>query len=171
MHLPYTYYIVKVLGHSSDKNDHTDDQHTALGRTSLPQTLNSLLKAASHGEKTPPSDKRGPIFEILRVGANLCMDHGTFPARSPFQSLNRRLLSDENRGNLLEAGFPQTVVTLLESYSESIPPKRPLTDPLPIHPEDLKIAKTAVGVILNVSLGYGRSFVSTIEDPLTIYPF
>lgn len=76
----------------------------------------------------------------------------SFPS---LHSLNHRLQSDENRGNLLEAGFPQTVVTLLESYSESIPPKRRLTDPLPIHPEDLKIVKTAVGVILNVSLGYG----------------
>jgi len=79
VHLVYTCYTVKVLGHSSDKLDHTDDQHTALGRTLLPQTLNSLLKATFHGEKTPPSDKRGTIFEILRVGANLCMDHGTFP--------------------------------------------------------------------------------------------
>ena len=78
MHLAYTYYTVNVLGHSSDETDHTDDQHTALGRTLLPQTLNSLLKATFHGEKTPPSDKRGAIFEILRVGANLCMDHGTF---------------------------------------------------------------------------------------------
>ena len=48
-------------------------------------------------------------------------------------------------------------MNLLESYSESIPTKRRLTDPLPIHPEDLKIVKTAVGVILNISLGYGRS--------------
>ena len=78
MHLAYTCSIVKAMGHSSDKNNHTDDQHTALGRTFLPQTLNSLLKTASHGEKTPSSDKRGAIFEILRVGANLCMDHGTF---------------------------------------------------------------------------------------------
>ncbi|KAF9792390.1 hypothetical protein BJ322DRAFT_1028934 [Thelephora terrestris] len=128
------------------------DQHTALGRTLLPQTLNTLLKATFHGEKTPPHDKRGPIFEILRVGANLCMDH------------------DENRGNLLEAGFPQTVVTLLESYSEAIPPKRPLTDPWPIHPEDLKIVKTAVGVILNVSLGYEpvRTRLLSLEVAITI---
>jgi hypothetical protein len=76
------------------------------------------------------------------------------------------LQSDENRGNLLEAGFPQTVVILLESYSESIPPKRRLADPLPIHPEDLKIVKTAVGVILNVSLGYGRSLSLTAEHLL-----
>ena len=82
-------------------------------------------------------------------------------------SLNHRLQLDENRGNLLEAGFPQTVVTLLESYSESIPPKRRLTDPLPIHPEDLKIVKTAVGVILNISLGHGRSSTLTAGKFLT----
>jgi len=94
--------------------------------------------------------------------------------KSPLQnlhSLNHRSRSDENRGGLLEAGFPQTVVTLLESYSESIPAKRPLTDPLPIHPEDLKIVKTAVGVILNTSLGYGMSPVLTTDHVLTALPF
>jgi len=80
------------------------------------------------------------------------------------------LQSDENRGNLLEAGFPQTVASLLESYSEIIPPKRPLTDPLPIHPDDLKIVKTAVGVILNISLGYGRLSTLTVERILTTFP-
>lgn len=170
-----TCYAVEALGHSSNERDYTDDQHTALGRTLLPQTLNSLLKTTFHGEKTPPSDKRGTIFEILRVGANLCMDHGTFPSpTSPFpslHSLNHRLQSDENRGNLLEAGFPQTVVTLLESYSESIPPKRRLADPLPVHPEDLKIVKTAVGVILNISLGYGRYSISAAGNILTALSF
>ena len=78
MHLVYTCSVVRALGYSSDKNYHTDDQHTSLGRTLLPQTLSSLLKTASHGERTPSSDKRGAIFEILRVGANLCMDHGKF---------------------------------------------------------------------------------------------
>lgn len=60
-------------------------------------------------------------------------------------------------------------MTLLESYSESIPPKRRLTDPLPIHPEDLKIVKTAIGVILNVSLGYGRPFTLTFENLLIAF--
>jgi hypothetical protein len=79
VYLAHTYYTVKVLWHSSDTNDHTDDQHTTLGRTLLPQTLNTLLKTALHGEGTSPSDKRSAILEILRVGANLCVDHGTFP--------------------------------------------------------------------------------------------
>ena len=87
-------------------------------------------------------------------------------------SLIHRLQSDENRGNLLEAGFPQTVVTLLESYSEAIPSKRRLTDgPLPIHPEDLKIVKTAIGVILNVSLGYGSLPTVTDENVLNAFLF
>lgn len=86
------------------------------------------------------------------------------------RSLNHHLQSDENRGNLLEAGFPQTVVNLLECYSESLPPKRRLTDPFPIHPEDLKIVKTAVGVILNVSLGHGKSSTLTAEDLLSAFP-
>ena len=62
-------------------------------------------------------------------------------------------------------------MTLLESYSESIPPKRRLIDPLPIHPEDLKIVKTAVGVILNISLGYGRYFMSAAGSVLTALSF
>ena len=92
--------------------------------------------------------------------------------RSLFSELlNPHPKSDENRGQLLEANFPQTVVTLLESYSESIPPKHRLTDPLPIHPEDLKIVKTAVGVILNISLGYGRPLTLTAEYVLTALSF
>ena len=99
---------------------------------------------------------------VLRLQSRHFRDH---------HSLNHHFQSDENRGNLLEAGFPQTVVTLLESYSESIPQKRRLTDPLPLHPEDLKIVKTAVGVILNISLGYGRSPTLTTEMTSPTFPF
>lgn len=56
-----------------------EDEHTALGRTLLPQTLTSLLKAAIEGGfKTPDDIRAAAILELLRVGANLCMDHGMY---------------------------------------------------------------------------------------------
>lgn len=56
--------------------DHADDEHTILGRTLLPQTLTSLLKAAIEGTEIPDDARAPALLEILRVGANLCMDHG-----------------------------------------------------------------------------------------------
>jgi hypothetical protein len=52
------------------------DNHTALGKTALPQTLTSLLKLALHGSVIPDINYTSAIFEVLRVAANLCMDHG-----------------------------------------------------------------------------------------------
>ena len=60
---------------------------------------------------------------------------------------------DENRGYLLEAGFPQTVLSLLESYAESVDPAQ--TEPYVISIPDLKIVRTAIGFLLNASVGYG----------------
>jgi hypothetical protein len=54
----------------------TVDNHTALGKTSLPQTLTSLLKLALHGSVIPDVAYSPAVFEVLRVAANLCMDHG-----------------------------------------------------------------------------------------------
>ncbi len=64
-----------------------------------------------------------------------------------------RMLSDENRGYLLEAGFPQSVLGLLESYAESIKPAQ--RERYPISVPDLKVVKTAIGFLLNASVGYG----------------
>lgn len=61
--------------------------------------------------------------------------------------------ADENRNYLLEAGFPQRVVSLLEGYAESLKPEQ--SEPLPLSIPDLKIVKTSIGVLLNASLGYG----------------
>jgi hypothetical protein len=54
----------------------TEDNHTALGKTLLPQTLTSLLKAALGGASIPDETRTSAVFEVLRVSANLCMDHG-----------------------------------------------------------------------------------------------
>lgn len=66
--------------------------------------------------------------------------------------LTRR--SDENRGHLLEAGFLQTTLSILEGYVEPVPASPP-SQPWPLSLMDLKIVKTAVGVVLNISLGFG----------------
>ena len=50
------------------------EQQTALGQTLLPQTLTSLLKSALNDRDS--SSCKAAIFELLRVSANLCMDHG-----------------------------------------------------------------------------------------------
>ncbi|KAJ6547514.1 hypothetical protein B0H19DRAFT_1166060 [Mycena capillaripes] len=111
------------------------DNHTALGQTPLPQTLATLLTSALHGSTIPALPHISVVFELLRVSANLCMDH------------------DENRGQLLEAGLPQAIVSLLEGYSESIS-EPPTATPLPLTIPHLKVVRTAIGVLLNVSLNY-----------------
>lgn len=73
---------------------------------------------------------------------------------------------DENRGALLEAGFPQTIVSLLEGYAESIPSNRHPNDPLSIPIPDIKVIKTSIGVILNACLGYGALHL----DLKIVYP-
>lgn len=50
--------------------------HTALGRTTLPQTLTTLLKDALKDSDITSLPHPAAIFELLRIGANLCMDHG-----------------------------------------------------------------------------------------------
>ncbi|GBE82337.1 hypothetical protein BKA93DRAFT_760564 [Sparassis latifolia] len=110
------------------------EQQTALGKTLLPQTITSLLKGAINGACIPSPTCKPAIHEILRVGANLCRDH------------------DENRGYLLEAGFPQTVVSLLEGYAESIQPNQAV--PLPLSIPDLNVVRTSIGLLLNASISY-----------------
>ncbi|TFK54932.1 hypothetical protein OE88DRAFT_1710689 [Heliocybe sulcata] len=127
------------------------DSHTTLGKTLLPQTLTSLLKSAI-SESAPDATRTDAVYEILRVGANLCMDH------------------DDNRGFLLEAGFPQTVVSLLEGYTESIPSNRHRADPIALSISDLRVIKTAIGVLLNCSIDYEpvKSRLISLEAAITI---
>jgi hypothetical protein len=69
---------------------------------------------------------------------------------------------DENRGQLLEVGLPQAIVSLLEGYSESVP-NPPTATPLPLAIPHLKVVRTAIGVLLNVSLNYGKMSASFID--------
>jgi len=79
---------------------------------------------------------------------------------------------DENRGHLLEAGFPQAIVSLLEGYSESLVPALQ-REPLPLTIPHLKVIKTAVGVLLNASINFGTYvtkcviiILNCVEDPV-----
>ncbi|KAL5529049.1 hypothetical protein ACEPAG_5023 [Sanghuangporus baumii] len=114
------------------------DEHTALGKTLLPQTISSLLKTALEGSRIPDDARAPAVLELLRVSANLCMDHAG---------------ADENRGHLLDVNFPETAVMLLEGYAEPLP-QSPSNDPLLLSDVHLKIIRTAVGALLNLSLGY-----------------
>lgn len=62
------------------------ERQTAIGKTFLPQTLTSLLKGALGAVSIPPDGKKSAVFEILRVGANLCMDHGGLPSLTHWRS-------------------------------------------------------------------------------------
>ncbi|KAJ6630755.1 hypothetical protein B0H10DRAFT_2160153 [Mycena sp. CBHHK59/15] len=117
------------------------DNHTALGQTTLPRTLTSLFTSALHGSAVPALPYIPAIFEILRVSANLCMDH------------------DENRTQLLEAGMPLAIVALLEGYSESIP-SPPQAAPLPLTIPHLKVVRTAIDPV--------KSRLRSLEAGLTI---
>ncbi|CCL99147.1 uncharacterized protein FIBRA_01162 [Fibroporia radiculosa] len=143
------------------------DQQTALGKTLLPQTLNSLLKVAINGAAVPDSACKPAIYEILRVAANLCMDHGKYTLS----------LYYENRSYLLDAGFPQTVVSLLEGYAEGVQSNH--YDPLPLSIADLKVVKTCIGFLLNASIGYEpvktrlislEAAITILKLSMTVYP-
>lgn len=55
------------------------DNHTILGKTTLPATLNHFMKlvVASSPESLDDAQTLA-AYELLRVGANLCMDHGKY---------------------------------------------------------------------------------------------
>ena len=55
---------------------------------------------------------------------------------------------------MLEAGYPQIVLSHLEAITDLLPEKIS-RDPLPLTIAQLKLVKTAIGVILNISLSFG----------------
>lgn len=129
------------------------DNHTILGKTTLPQSLTFLLTLALHGSLTPPDTSTSVVFELLRVAANICMDHG----KSRYYSrLIKPYLSipDENRAYLLDAGLPQALVSLLEGYAEPVSTP-PAPWPLKLSISHLKVIRTVIGVLLNSSIGFG----------------
>lgn len=64
---------------------------------------------------------------------------------------------DGNRSCLLESDFLENVVNLLEGYVASIPQNR--NQPMSLSIPDLKIVKNGIGVLLNASVGYGKSSI------------
>ena len=55
--------------------DPVHDNHTLLGRSPLPTTLTNLLSLALHGSPVPDLAYSPAVNELLRVAANLSMDH------------------------------------------------------------------------------------------------
>jgi hypothetical protein len=93
------------------------------------------------------------LYETLRVGANVCVDHGA--TWHPFHSqVPTTFFTDENRGLLLDSGFLHALVNLLERYTDLIPKDKAI-EFLPLSTPHLKVVRTAIGVLLNASMGYG----------------
>jgi hypothetical protein len=53
-----------------------EDNHTSLGQSDLPKSITTLLQLALRDSSVPKDSRTSPVFEMLRVTANLCMDHG-----------------------------------------------------------------------------------------------
>ena len=71
------------------------------------------------------------------------------------------VLQDVNRGRLLAAAYPQTVLGILEGYSDHLSRRTSISlgdldyaSSLTL--EDFKVIKTAFGVLLNSSMGYSK---------------
>lgn len=66
----------------------------------------------------------------------MCMDH------------------DENRARLLEDGVLTSIVAILGGYANKVTFKSQ-SPPLPLDYDHLKTIRTAIGVLLNASIGFG----------------
>lgn len=53
-----------------------DDTQTALGATQLPAVLAAIVNDTLRGLRVPDVSHLPALYETLRVGANLCVDHG-----------------------------------------------------------------------------------------------
>ncbi|KAI0082720.1 hypothetical protein K474DRAFT_1585274 [Panus rudis PR-1116 ss-1] len=146
---------------ANDLRSRDVEMQSKLGNTLLPQTLTLLLKGATQGSvRELDEGRKAALYEILRVAANLTNDHGN--------TTLQRSMTDENRGALLDAGFPRAVISLLEEYAEPVKPTN--TEPLPLSIPDLRLVKTAVGVLLNLSIGYEpvQNLLISLEAATTI---
>ncbi|EAU88580.1 hypothetical protein CC1G_04286 [Coprinopsis cinerea okayama7 len=143
--------VANAIANGLRVKDEQVDNHTNLGKSALPQCLTDLITLALHGSPVPADEYTTAVFEILRIAANLCLDH------------------DANRGYLLDAGLPQAIVSLLEGYADKVPaPTR--QEALSLSLPHLRIVRTAVGVLLNASIGYDavRFRLISLESALTL---
>ncbi|KAG8891833.1 hypothetical protein FRC01_014495, partial [Tulasnella sp. 417] len=140
--------IADSLRSRSDPIDHK----TQLGESSLPRTVAGFFKIATTaaGQAGIPSSTaaKTAVYELLRVGANLCSDH------------------NPNRQALLDAGVVASVLDMLNAYWQRISTSD--SSRLPV--DDLRLIKTCIGILLNASLGYEpiRSTLISSNAPLTI---
>ncbi|PVG02274.1 hypothetical protein CPB86DRAFT_780693 [Serendipita vermifera] len=119
------------------------DLHSVLGRCGLPAGIVALLRKVYKDENTvPSSEEKLAAFELLRLTANLSMDH------------------DVNRQHFVDAKFHETIVSIIKLYTTCS------THDV----DDLKVAKTAVGAILNTCFGYApaRSQLLSLGAPKAI---
>lgn len=70
-------------------------------------------------------------------------------------------ITDENRGSLLDAGFLDAVVQMLENYAQLV--DIVVTPPVSISIADLKVIKTSVGLLLNASIGFGGFDLTCVD--------
>ncbi|CAE6412998.1 unnamed protein product [Rhizoctonia solani] len=98
----------------------------SLGKSELPETLVTVWKSAIPDSSARPTGAaRTCILELLRVAANLCNDN------------------DANRQRLMDVGLIQLLLPMLGAYSQ---------EGLELELEDLKVTKTSLGFLLNVSM-------------------
>ena len=89
--------------------DPDHDNHTLLGRSPLPTTLTNLLSLALHGAPVPDLAYSSAVNELLRVAANLSMDHSKSLVVSShvsiFITLVRRKSRPSARGRISSSDF------------------------------------------------------------------
>jgi hypothetical protein len=71
------FYSIHFKSNATQLISRLVDNHEILGKSALPQSLAALIPLALHGAPVPPDEYTAPICEMLRVSANLCLDHGT----------------------------------------------------------------------------------------------
>ncbi|QRW00062.1 hypothetical protein RhiJN_28080 [Ceratobasidium sp. AG-Ba] len=97
-----------------------------INQSELPEALVTVWKATLVGDSVRPTGStRCTAYELLRVAANLCNDH------------------DGNRQKLLDVGLVKAVLSALDTYDQQ-------SNELDL--DDLKVAKTSVGFLLNASM-------------------
>ncbi|KDQ07955.1 hypothetical protein BOTBODRAFT_38392 [Botryobasidium botryosum FD-172 SS1] len=136
--------VANAIADGLRANDPVQDK---LGKSGLPDALSTLLQQAIAPDGIPRGLKAQSAFQLLRVGANLCIDH------------------DANRERLLDVKYLEHATALLEAYSAS-PAHNEDNFPL----EDIKIAKIAIGGLINASLGLHevRTRLSELRAPLIV---
>ncbi|KAB5594115.1 hypothetical protein CTheo_2452 [Ceratobasidium theobromae] len=108
-----------------------------LGKTQLPEALVAIWNSlVADTNIRPAGSARASLYELLRVAANLCNDN------------------DGNRQRLLDVGLIQLVLATLDTYGQGEPD---------LELEDLMVAKTAIGFLLNASMKNNTMRTKLIE--------